>query len=375
MKRQEDMKMKTKIDCKPKVASKPVGKQKTVVPPKPAPSKVAKDKQDKRIEKQTQASVPQQTDEAWMPSKTRTKKALSKKATNFEEVFPDEKPLSPFRFGSPTNTVGVTKPFGFSMKHKTNSVFVNLSRGGPRDCAPPSPLCFRYKAADDLMTTPQQQQELQDASEEVLLSEDSLASVKRNCFHDPSNCDPVIVTSQPSKDVSCWDTDSWDVGDNSSDSSDNEEEDKSKGAGHCENKDGTVEEEKDVQLVAENSSAVVMAGVSGAAPKSQEVQRFKDLHAETVSQLSKHCEVWEKKADEMTSIAAGSNEEGMFKISVLDEELLTVRFHYQIQCVFDMYVRQICLHPCVCVCACVRACVCVCVCTLLNLSSCFLFSV
>ena len=288
MKRQEDMKMKTEIECKPKVASKRGGKQKTVVPPKPAPSKVAKDKQDKRNERET---------------------------------------------------------------------VLDLSGGGPRDCAPPSPLCFRYKAADDLITTTQQQQELQDASEEVPLSEDSLASVKGSCFHDPSNCDPVIVTSQPSKDVACRDTDSGDVGDNSSDSSDNEEEDRSKGAGHCESKDGTVEEEKDVQLVAENSSAVVMAGVSGAASKSQEVQRFKDLHAETVSQLSKHCEVWEKKADEMTNIAAGSNEEGMFNVSVLDEELLTVRFHYQMQCVFDMYVRQICLHPCVCV----RACVCVCV--------------
>lgn len=308
VKRQEDVKMGAKVDCKTKVVGKPVGKQKTTaVPSKPtAPAKVAtKDKRGKRNEKESQPPLAHQIDEAWIPSNSKTKRPISTKATNFEVAF---KPLSPFRFGSPSNNVTISKSFGFSMKHKSNTVFVNLSRGTSRDCAPASPLCFRYKAADDLMNTPQQQ----DVSEEVLLLEDPLASVKRNCFHDPSNCDPaVIVTSQPSKDVTCHDTDSGAVGDNSSDSSDNEEDDKSKGTGHCDNKDGTVEEENSAELVAEDSSATVMAGVSGAAPKSQEVQRFKDLHADTVSQLLKHCEVWEKKADEMTSLATSNNEEGI----------------------------------------------------------------
>ena len=300
VKRQEDVRLGAKVDCKAKVVGKPVGKQKTILPSKPAP---VKGKQDKRSEKESQPPVPHQIDEAWISSNNKTERPISTKPTNLEEAF------SPFRFGSPSNTVSVSKAFGFSMKYKGNAVFVNLSRGSSKDCVPTSPLCFRYKAADDLMNTPQQQ----DVSEEVLPVEDSLATVKRNCFHDPSNCDPVvIVASQPSKDVACHDTDSGAVGDNSSDSSDNEEDDKSKGTGHCENKDGTVEEDTGVQLVAEDSSATVIAGVSGAAPKSQEVQRFKDLHADTVMRLSKYCEVWEKKVEEMTSIAIDNNEEGIY---------------------------------------------------------------
>ena len=281
-----------------------MGEQKNSLPSKSASQKVTK--QDK-CENERQPSPTHQSDDPWIPSNSRTRKHVASKTVNFEEAFLSEKPLSPFRFGTSSNAVSQSRPFNFSMKLKKASVFVNVSRGASKECAPPSPLCFRYKAADDLMNTPQQQ----DVNEEVLPVEDSLATVKRNCFHDPNVCDPVAAASQTSKDVECHDTDSGNAGDDSSDSSDNEQDDKNKGTGHCDNKDSAVEEGKDVSLVPEDSSAAVMAGVSGATPKSQEVQRFKDLHKDTVASLMKHCEVWERKADEMTSRAAENNEDGM----------------------------------------------------------------
>lgn len=281
-----------------------MAKQKDVLPSKPAPQKVTK--QDKRCDKERQASPKYQSDDPWISSNTKTRK-IAAKPVNFDETFLGGKTMSPFKFGASSNAVSQSRPFNFNIKHKT-TVFVNVSRGALKECAPPSPLCFRYKAADDLMNTPQQQ----DVNEEVLPMEDSLATVKRNCFHDPGVCDPVVVTSQPSKDVECHDTDSGNAGDDSSDSSDNEQDDKNKGGtSHCDNKDSTVEEEKDVSLVPEASSAAVMPGVSGATPKSQEVQRFKDLHQDTVASLTKHCEAWERKADEMASVAAQDNEDGM----------------------------------------------------------------
>ena len=229
------------------------------------------------------------------------------KPTNSNKTFQSEQPLSPFKFGAPSNTVTQSKPFHFNMKHKATSVFVNQTRGSSKECAQPSPLCFHYKAADDLMNTPQQQD-----VEEVLPLEDSLATVKRNCFHDPSNCDPVVVASQPPKDIKCNDTDSGNAGDDSSDSSDNEQDDQNKGAGHCDSKESAVEDEKDVALVPEDSSAAVTTGVSGATPRSNEVQRFKDLHEGTVASLRKQCEVWEKKAEQMTGAAAAEDsEDGM----------------------------------------------------------------
>ena len=286
------------VESKPKATGKSLAKQKNVLPSK---QKVAK--QDEKCEKERQVSPKRQSDDDPWISKTRKNPPKA----NFDEAFLGGKKMSPFRFGSSSNAaVSQSRPFNFSMKHKTSG-FVNISRGTLKECAPPSPLCFRYKAADDLMNTPQQQ----DVNEEILPLEDSLATVKRNCFHDPSVCDPVVVAPQPSKDIECHDTDSGNAGDDSSDSSDNEQDDKNKGTGHCDNKDSAVEEEKDVSLVPEDSSAAVMAGVSGATPKSQEVQRFKDLHKDTVASLMKHCEVWERKADEMASVAAQDNEDGM----------------------------------------------------------------
>ena len=175
--------------------------------------------------------------------------SIGRKATK------ENKPMSPFRFGSQSNVTtneAKAKSFSFSMRHKSNSMFVN--------------------------------------------------------------CDPVIVASKPPIDVACHVTNSGNAGDDSSDSSDNEQDDKNKDTSHCDNKDSAIDEEQDVQLVTEDSSAMVMAGVSGATPQSQEVQHFKDLHADTVVTLTKHCEVWEKKADEMTSVATADNkdEDGMF---------------------------------------------------------------
>lgn len=204
--------------------------------------------------------------------------------------------FSPFRFGATKNEVDQSNAFNFSMKYKVARNFVNLSRSGSRECAPPSPLHFHYKAAD-LMNTPQQQ----DNHEEALSSEDPLAKV---LLHD----DPIIAPPTPKE--ACRDTDSGNVGDNSSDSSDNEQDDKTKDTGsHSDNKDSAVEDEKEVSP---ESSAMVVAGVSGATPKSQEVQRFKDMHADTVTALNKHCEVWEKKAEEMARAATEDKEDGMF---------------------------------------------------------------
>ena len=290
----------TKVGSKPKATGKTLAKQKNVLPSKPAPQKVMK--QDK-CDKERQPSPKHQSDDPWIASNSTTRKPVAAKT---DKAFLSEKPLSPFRFGAASSAVSQSKPFNFSIKLKT-SAFVNISRGASKECAPPSPLCFRYKAADDLMNTPQQQ----DVNEEALPLEDPLATVKRNCFHDPSICDPVVVASQLSKDVKCHDTDSGNAGDDSSDSSDNEQDDKNKGTGHCDNKDSTVEEEKDVSLVPEDSSAAVIAGVSGATPKSLEVQRFKDLHEDTVGLLTKYCKVWERKVDEMSSVAAQDNEDGM----------------------------------------------------------------
>lgn len=308
----------TKVESKPKTV-KSSDKQINVQPSKPVPKVV---KQDTMRDKESQTTPPADQIDKWISSSKKTTKP-STNNVNFEERFLGDKPMSPFQFGSQSNVAtneAKAKSFNFSMRHKSNSMFVNLSRGGTSKCTPPSPLCFRYKAADDLMNTPQQQ----DSSEEVLPLEDSLASVKRNCFHDPSNCDPVIVASKPPIDVACNDTDSGNVGDDSSDSSDNEQDDKNKDTSHCDSKDSAVDEEQDVQLVTEDSSAVVMAGVSGATPQSQEVQRFKDLHADTIVILTKHCEVWEKKADEMTSVATADNEDvlGQIRTAIGQAQLL-----------------------------------------------------
>jgi len=310
-KKQKDVK---KVESKPKAVSKPLPKQKNVLPVNQIPPKAVEPKPPTSM-----SSI----EEAWIPLGNRTKQPVNK-TVNFEETFSSGKPLSPFRFGTPSNGVSQSKGFNFNMKHKATSMFVNLSRGcltSSKECAPPSPLCFHYKAANDLMNTPQQQ----DVGEEALPVE-ALASVKWNCFHDPNACDPVVsvvIASQPPKEATCHDTDSGNVGDDSSDSSDNEQDDKEqdgKGTGHCDSKDSAVEEEDDkgdVTVMNQDSSAVIVAGVSGATPRLQEVQRFKDLHADTVATLNKHCEVWEKKIDEMTSNATENNEDGMYFSQVI----------------------------------------------------------
>ena len=320
-KQQEDVKKADTKSKRTRAVGKPKAAQKNAMPSKPAaPEVIGQDKNcnerqpskpavlqsvaQVNEEKKASPAFDNSDQEPWISSSRKpTKPTISNK------TFQSEKPLSPFKFGAPSNSVSESKPFHFSMKHKATALFVNQTRGTSKECAQPSPLRFHYKAADDLMNTPQQQD-----AEEVLPLEDSLATVKRNCFHDPSNCDPVVVVSQPPQDIKCNDTDSGNAGDDSSDSSDNEQDGQNKGAGHCDSKESTVEDEKDVSLVPEDSSTAVTTGVSGATPKSNEVQRFKDLQEGTVASLKKHCEVWEKKAEQMTSAAAAEdNEDGMYE--------------------------------------------------------------
>ena len=234
----------TKVESKPKTV-KSSDKQINAQPSKPVP------KVDKMRDKESQTTPVDQIDK-WISSSKKTTKP-STNNVNFEERFLGDKPMSPFQFGSQSNVAtnkAKAKSFNFSMRHKSNSMFVK--------------------------------------------------------------CYPVIVASKTPINVACHDTDSGNAGDDSSDSSDNEQDDKNKDTSHCDSKDSAVDEEQDVQLVMEDSSAVVMAGVSGATPQSQEIQRFKDLHVDTIVTLTKHCEVWEKKAEEMTSVATADNEDGMF---------------------------------------------------------------
>lgn len=236
-------------------------------------------------------------DEAWISTAKKPKKAVA--GIDFEKAFQSDKVLSPFRFGG--GNVIQSPKFTFSMKATVGSsaTFVTKSRG-----CPPSPLCFHYKAAEDLMRTPQQEM-----SEEVLPL-DSLAAVKRSAIHDPNsvvNCNETSVPLQQQNHI--HDSDSGNArdgsGSSSSDGDDSGSEDK---GNQADNKDTKTEDEQ--QVVSEDSSAMLVSEVAGATPKSQEVQRFKDLHSMTVGRLTELCVIWEKKIDELNSAASSNNEEG-----------------------------------------------------------------
>jgi len=236
-----------------------------------------------------------QIDEAWISTAKKPKKVVT--GVDFEKAFQSDKTLSPFRFGGSS---AVRSPkFTFNMKATVgnSATFVNKLRG-----CPPSPLCFHYKAAEDLMNTPQEE-----PSEEVLPM-DSLATVKRNAFHDPNdvNSNDISVPLQPSRIV--HDSDSGNVKDSGSSSSDGDDSGSEDKGNQADSKDTKTEDEQ--QVVSEDSSAVLVSGVAGAMQKSQEVQRFKDLHSMTVRRLTELCVIWEKKIDELNSTASSDNEEG-----------------------------------------------------------------
>jgi len=240
-----------------------------------------------------------QIDEAWISTAKKPKKAVT--GTDFDKAFQSDKVLSPFRFGGVSMIQSPKFTFNMKAKAGRSATFVTKSRG-----CPASPLCFHYKAAEDLMRTPQQEM-----SEEVLPL-DSLATVKRNAFHDSNsvvNCNDSVLL-QPSKQQSLFhDSDSGNVrdgsGSSSSDGDDSGSEDK---GSQADNKDTKTEDEQ--QVISEDSSAMLVSEVAGATPKSQEVQRFKDLHSTTVGRLTELCVMWEKKIDELNSTASSDNEEG-----------------------------------------------------------------
>ena len=243
--------------------------------------------------------VEHQIDEAWISTAKKPKKAVT--GIDFEKAFQTDKVLSPFRFG---NSGIIQSPkFTFNMKATvgSNTAYITRSRG-----CPPSPLCFHYKAAEDLMKTPQQEM-----SEEVLPL-DSLATVKCNAFQDPNsvNCNDISVPLQPSKQEKVMhNSDSGNARDSSGSSSSDGDDSGSEDKGNqADNKDAKTEGEH--QVVSEDSSAMLVSGVAGAVPKSPEVQRFKDLHSMTVSRLTELCVIWEKKIDELNSSASSNNEEG-----------------------------------------------------------------